>query len=96
MNAYMFLKLNEKKHIDKVCEKAGTSYSWFRLIAHGHGKLSVDLAIKLEGVSKALGSGDNYMTVEELFDIKPRVEGIMKENRLIGRQRAEPSREANS
>lgn len=66
----MYLKTHTKQQVSEVCELAGTKVSWFSLLARGHGKCSLDLAIELQAASRILAeSPEDVMTVDELCGI---------------------------
>lgn len=61
MNAHTFYRTKSRKEILRVCEMAGTKLSYFRLLALGFSRCSVDMAHQLE-----LASGGE-MSLRELL-----------------------------
>ncbi len=92
MNAFNFLKTQTKQNVTKVCERAGTNYGWFRQMAHGHGKPSVDLAIALEEASRHYAVVDtDVMTAAEILGLESKLRErilTMSAEKKIARARA--------
>lgn len=90
MNAQMYMKTHTKERLELICDIAGTKLSWFSLCARGHGVFSMDVAIDLEAASRILAQmSDDYMTVDELFDIPARVkqrEAELRESMILADQ----------
>jgi len=70
----MYSKSHKKEQIKQVCELCGMKYVWFQHLVLGLGKISLDLAMKLEAATrvKAQRKGD-YITVLEVIDIDKQV-----------------------